>query len=186
MKKEFLNEVAKIAAEKFNEAKELILAEMQNTLASAERCDGTDNSLENILECFRDHVLCDQHLDCECCQEESCCENCPMADIEGDEIVEVNTDAIDKLDDYREVCLMFGNYDTNNIDDTEVALVYDGDIPAEDIATLMGKAIVELLWNEVKEDDSLTKDQIKIAIGASLMEGITALAIRKIMNSVKE
>jgi len=192
MKREFLNEVAKIAAEKFNEAKELILDEMRDALNSAERCDGSDKSLENVLECFRDHVLCNQHMDCDCCMdcEDECCDscnadNCPMGDIEGDEIVEVNTEAIDLEEDYRDICVMFGNYDTDNIDDTEVAILYDSDIPAEDIATLLIKAIVELLWNEIKEDGYLTKEEIKIAIGTSLMKGLGALAIHKVMNIVK-
>ena len=77
MNNDYVNKIAKVAQEKFEEAKNLILQEMQVALAKADECSDNEESLAKIIADFiglttADEEECCVDCDCEECDGKSC------------------------------------------------------------------------------------------------------------------
>lgn len=156
MKNEFMNEIAKIAQEKFEIAKQLILEEMQDTMNDVEGCE-SDCECRNIIDAFRD-----EYEECACCQK---CAG------------EVNLDS-----DYREISVLVDgeNVAVEYDDDLE-----DGDVImklVKAIVTVIGAGVDE----RQKDAGLISRKEIEHIIIDAFESALAEMSMTVIMNAMKE
>lgn len=173
MKNEYVNRIAKVAQEKFDEAKNLILQEMQVALDKADRC-GSDDSVAKIISDFMNQTL--GMSDCDCCCDCDCECECPenMADLLDEEgIAWINEDAIDFDEDYREIGILMQKDADGEL---KIAMEYDEEINVNELPALLSKAIVETIYSDEAISDVLDKKDVDNEIGTAMAKAIVKLA----------
>ena len=71
MKNTFMNQIAKLAAEKFETAKNLILEEMQDAMNEVDKHASDEKACEDIVSAFMNAIFGDEdECDCDCCCDE--------------------------------------------------------------------------------------------------------------------
>lgn len=173
MKNEYVNRIAKVAQEKFDEAKNLILQEMQVALDKADRC-GSDDSVAKIISDFMNQTLgmsdcdCGCDCDCECERPES------MADLLDEEgIAWINEDAIDFDEDYQVIGILMQKDADGEL---KIAMEYDEEINVNELPALLSKAIVETIYSDEAISDVLDKEDVDNEIGTAMTKAIVKLA----------
>lgn len=183
MNNDYVNKIAKVAQERFEEAKNLILQEMQVALAKADECSDNEESLAKIIADFIGLTTADEEeycvdRDCEECRANYCgCEDC----IE-DEIEWINQEAIDFEKDYYEIGILLQKDDKG---EWNTALEFDKEIERAELPALMSKAIVGSLYDE-NVSKVFTKDEVSAEVGGAMIEAVLNLLAGGIKKIIEE
>lgn len=172
MNNEYINQIAKAAQEKFEMAKNLILQEMQ---VAMDKIDNPENDLSKVLADFIGLAI---GMDEPCCGDCECdCEECE----EEPEMIWINEDAIDWDKPMREICIVIQEDEEGN---PIVAFGRDEEVAEAEVPALLGKAIVESLYNDSACNELFTKDEVDALIGDALMKATLKMLIKGMANAV--
>lgn len=181
MNNNYINQIAAAAQKKFEEAKNLIIQEMQVAMDMADEC-ADECSAAQVVADFINQVFGVDNSDCEpeCGME--CCGECACDD-EEDGIAWINEDEIDFDKDYKEIGIL---YQKDEDGELKVALEYDADIENDELPALLGKAIVEVICAETELEEVLSKEDVNSVIGECLINAVTKLMLVAINNTISK
>ena len=173
---EYINRIANVAREKFEEAKNLIIEEMQVAMDEAEKNAGSEDSIGKIISDFMSHRLsfCDEDCGCDC---ECDCDRC-----EEEDLAWINEDAIDFDEDYQEINLLIQRDEKGEL---KVAVGYDEEIDSDELPAIFGKAIVESICGDEVVGEALDKKEVDSIIGNALIKAVVDMALQAIKNTLE-
>ena len=177
MKNEYVNRIAKVAQEKFEEAKNLILQEMQVALDKVDESAGDEDSVGSIIADFL-MSLDTQEDDCDC---ECDCLRCEAVGVlsnivDDDEgIAWINEDAIDFDEDYQVIGILMQKDADGEL---KVAIEYDEEIDVNSLPALLSKAIVEALYSDGALAVVFDKKDVDNEIGNAMMKVMLNLLLK--------
>lgn len=177
MKNDFINQLAKAAQERFEEAKNLILQEMQVALDNIDANADDEDSVSSIIADFlmsldAQEDDCDCECDCPCCEAAGVLSNI-VDDDEG--IAWINEDAIDFDDDYQVIGILMQKDADGEL---KIAIEYDEEIDVNSLPALLSKAIVEAVYSEEPIADVFDKKDVDSEIGNAMMKVMLNLLLK--------
>lgn len=177
MKNEYVNRIAKVAQEKFEEAKNLILQEMQVALDKVDESAGDEDSVGSIIADFlmsldAQEDDCDCECDCPRCEAVGVLSNI-VDDDEG--IAWINEDAIDFDEDYQVIGILMQKDADGEL---KVAIEYDEEIDVNSLPALLSKAIVEALYSDGALAVVFDKKDVDNEIGNAMMKVMLNLLLK--------
>lgn len=168
MNKEQMNKIVKAAQEKFDEAKNLILQEMQVTLDEAEHGNvSTDNEINKIIDNFITTATAKLTI------------NGEDDSSEDDEISWINEDAIDFDKDYNEIGILIQKDEDGG---RKITIEYDSELSYDELYTLLAMSMAEVLYDTGDYAGAVTKEEICDAIVGGVTNAIIKLAAKKVID----
>ena len=168
MNKEQMNKIVKAAQEKFDEAKNLILQEMQVALDEADHGNVcTDDEIDKIIDHFITTATAQLTI------------NDEDDDSEDDEISWINEDAIDFDKDYNEVGILIQKDEDG---DRKLAVEYDSELSHDEVYALLAMSMAEVLYDTGDYAGTVSKEEICDAIVGGATNAIIKLAAKKVID----
>lgn len=168
MNKEQMNKIVKAAQEKFDEAKNLILQEMQVALDEAEHGNvSTDNEINKIIDNFITTATAKLTI------------NGEDDSSEDDEISWINEDAIDFDKDYNEIGILIQKDEDGG---RKITIEYDSELSYDELYTLLAMSMAEVLYDTGDYAGAVTKEEICDAIVGGVTNAIIKLAAKKVID----
>lgn len=168
MNKEQMNKIVKAAQEKFDEAKNLILQEMQVALDEAEHGNvSTDDAIDKIIDNFITTATAQVTI------------NDEDGGSEDDEISWINEDAIDFDKEYNEIGILIQKDEDGN---RKVAVEYDSELSYDELYALLAMSMAEVLYDTGDYAGAVTKEEICDAIVGGVTNAIIKLAAKKVID----